>query len=97
MPRRPAYEVVTDQEARAELAAIPVFHRRQIVQAIRELEHRAETVTRNRKPLDEPLDLSPDATWEVRAASFRVFYRVDERTVRVLRVIMKTGTTEESL
>jgi len=89
--------VVIDEEARAELLAIRVFYRRPIVQAVRALGFLAETETRNRKRLAAPLDLLPDATWECRVGSFRVLYRVDGRIARVLRVIIKAGTTRKSI
>jgi mRNA-degrading endonuclease RelE of RelBE toxin-antitoxin system len=95
--RHTVYRIVVDEEARAELTDIQAFYRRPVVQAIRLLAHLAETETRNRKPLAEPLDLLPDATWECRVGVFRVLYRVEERTARVLRVIIKSGTTGESL
>lgn len=61
------------------------------------LVEKAEVETTNRKPLREPLQLLPEATWEVRVGPFRVLYRFDDGTVIVLRVILKRGTTEESL
>jgi len=86
-----------DQEALSELLTVPAFHHRRIMGAIRDLHHQAETETRNRKPLATPLDLLPEATWELRVDPYRVLYFVAARTVRVLRVIMKVGTTEDSL
>ena len=51
-----------------------------------------ETATRNRKPLERPIELG--ARWELRLGPdnrFRVFYRVDaeERQVRVLAIGVK--------
>jgi mRNA-degrading endonuclease RelE of RelBE toxin-antitoxin system len=97
MSRDTAYAIVIDEAARAELREIQVFYRRPIVEAVRQLAHDAEIETRNRKRLGEPLDLLPDATWECRVGPFRVLYAIEGRTVRVLRVILKTGTTQESL
>jgi hypothetical protein len=65
--------------------------------AVDALAHQALVETINRKPLREPLSTLPDATWEVRVDRHRVLYRIDAGTVRVLRVILKTATTGESL
>jgi mRNA-degrading endonuclease RelE of RelBE toxin-antitoxin system len=81
-----------------ELAAQRAFDQRALVVAIRELAHQAETVTRNRRRLREPLDDLPEATWQLHVGKYRVFYEVVEgRIARVLRVIIKQGTTAESL
>ena len=86
------------EHASDELEQLRPFDRRPIVQAIRTLSHQAETPTRNRKPLRERLDELPAATWELRVGRHRVLYEIRDRgTVRVLRVIIKAGTTAESL
>jgi mRNA-degrading endonuclease RelE of RelBE toxin-antitoxin system len=83
--------------AAVELDQLRAFDRPSIRRAVDALEHQALTETINRKPLRKPLSALPDATWEVRVDRHRVLYRVDGGTVRVLRVILKTGTTGESL
>ena len=83
--------------AAIELDQLRAFDRPPIRRTVDTLEHQALTETINRKPLREPLSALPHATWEVRVGRHRVLYRVDGRTVRVLRVILKTGTTGESL
>ena len=80
-----------------ELEALRAFDRPRIRRAVDELADRADVETTNRKPLREPLQLLPEATWEVRIGPHRVLYRFDTGTVVVLRVILKRGTTEESL
>ena len=67
--------------------------------AIEVLRTQAEMQTRNRKPLVEPIELLPDATWEVRVGDHRVFYRIaGGQTVDILRVILKgTSTTAEAV
>jgi len=45
-----------------------------------QLTHEPLTLTRNRKPL-RPNDLS---RWEVRVRQYRIFYDVDEPTIRVI-------------
>jgi len=89
-----AYEIRWSNEARADIRAVPVFRRGPIFAAIEQLQAQAEFQTRNRKPLVEPLEILPDATWEVRVGEHRVFYRIDlGQTVDILRVILKGGTT----
>ena len=92
------YRIEVSEEAAAELAELRAFDQRRIVQAIRELANQADVRTRNRRPLREPVGELPRVTWQVRVDKHRIFYEIrDEGTVRVLRVIIKRGTTEESL
>jgi len=94
----PLYDIEISDRALDELEHLRPFEERPIIQAIRILSRQAETVTQNRKRLREPLEHLPDATWELRVGRHRVFYEIRDRaTVRVLRVIIKTGTTSESL
>jgi mRNA-degrading endonuclease RelE of RelBE toxin-antitoxin system len=58
------------------------------------LEHEAETPTRNRKRLRQPIAGIPGASWELRVGDYRVLYEVrKDRIVRVLRVILKGRMT----
>lgn len=63
------------------IAALPTFHRNQVVEAIEaRLFHQPNVQTRNRKLLR---GLVPpwehlEATWEIRVGQSRVFYDVDE-------------------
>ncbi|HMF39478.1 MAG TPA: hypothetical protein VKQ32_02230 [Polyangia bacterium] len=84
------YELVWDEAAKAELAGVSAFLRRIIVDAVgRQLRHEAEIETRNRKPLREPLQELPQASWELRVRDHRVLYWIPAvRTVAVLRVIL---------
>jgi mRNA-degrading endonuclease RelE of RelBE toxin-antitoxin system len=95
MARR--YQVEISFEAAGELRELPPFYRRAIVRHLRDLEYEAETRTRNRKPLEQPLPALPGASWEVRVGRHRVLYNVEGQLVSVLRVIIKEGTTEDSL
>jgi len=94
-----AHDVQWSEEARADIGIMPVFRRGPLFAAIDELRAQAEFATRNRKPLAEPIEDLPDATWEIRVGDYRVFYRVIEsRIVQVLRVILKgTSTTAEAV
>src|SRR5688572_15956105 len=86
----PRYTIEWAPSADAELAALHVFDSRPIVRAVRELAHEAETETRNRKPLLQPIENVPEASWEIRVVEHRVLYEVKEgQTVRILRVILK--------
>jgi Txe/YoeB family toxin of Txe-Axe toxin-antitoxin module len=96
--RVPRYRVEWTEEAWAEVHLLKVFERRPVMQAAEELAHEAETETQNRKPLREPLEELPEATWEVRIqAKHRLLYcvyRVEEgeneqKTVEILRAIIK--------
>jgi mRNA-degrading endonuclease RelE of RelBE toxin-antitoxin system len=83
--------------ATMELDALRSFDRPAIRRAVDELRHQALAETTNRKPLQAPLSALPEATWQIRIGRHRVLYRIDGRTVRILRVILKAGTTGESL
>jgi mRNA-degrading endonuclease RelE of RelBE toxin-antitoxin system len=90
------YELVWDEEAKAELATVSAFRRKIVVDAIeRQLRHQPDVETRHRKPLREHLRDLPVATWELRIhGDTRVLYCVvDRRTVSVLRVILKGSAT----
>ncbi len=94
------YTIVWSADARAELRTFRSFHRPPILVAVAELIHQAETVTRNRKRLrrTELPPEYPDPTWEIRVGEHRVFYTVEQETVRILGVKLKgTRTTGEIL
>jgi hypothetical protein len=92
-----AFRIEWTALAAIELDQLHAFDRPPIRRAVDVLEHQALTETINRKPLRERLLALPDATWEVRVGRHRVLYRVDGGTARILRVILKAGTTGESL
>ena len=92
-----AFRIEWTALAKIELRLLRAFDRPPVRRAVAALEHQAVTETINRKPLREPLPALPEASWAVRVGRHRVLYRVDGGTVRVLRVILKTGTTGESL
>lgn len=90
------YRVELSPEADADLAAIRPFVRGPILRALAELTHAAEVRTRNRKPLEEPLQELPEASWEVRVGDYRALYQLKPSadtnsppTARVIRVIIK--------
>ena len=92
------YEIDLALEARLELRGLRPFDARPLYRAIEDLRWHAETVTRNRKPLREPLEELPEASWEVRVGMYRVLYKIVGLTVGVLRVILKDHeTTSEAL
>ena len=92
-----AFRIEWTDQAKIELRRVRAFDRPPIRKAVVALEHEAVAETINRKPLREPLSTLPEATWEVRVGRHRVLYQVEGGTVWVLRVILKTGTTGESL
>jgi len=72
------------------------FLRPAIEKAVGLLEHQAETETLHRKPLSRLEGLAPEypePMWRLRVGSHRVLYHVDDRTVDVLRVILKGRKT----
>jgi addiction module RelE/StbE family toxin len=90
------YDIVWDEQAKAELAGLRVFERNVVTGAVeRQLRHQPSVETRNRKPLREPVGELPETTWELRVrGDYRVFYWVvDSRTVVILRVILKGTST----
>ena len=94
------YEIEWSEEAEADFRVLPLFVRGPVVvAAVEELRYQAETETRNRKRLREPLDALIEAEWSVRVGDHRVLYRVVEgHAVQVLRVILKgTDTMDEAL
>ena len=88
------YELEWEPMAEEELDQLRPFDARSILKAIRELRYGAELVTRNRKPLREPIPGVPEASWELRVGDHRVLYEVRKhRIVRMLRVILKGRLT----
>jgi hypothetical protein len=93
MAKKQPFVLVYDPEVTGHLAAIEPKYHALIRRAIEEqLRFEPETATRNRKPLERPIDLG--ARWELRfgqANRFRVFYRVEAegRRVRILAIAVK--------
>jgi mRNA-degrading endonuclease RelE of RelBE toxin-antitoxin system len=92
------YNIEWAPRAAAEFDQLRAFEAKAIHRAIEWLAYQAETRTRNRKPLGEPLEDLPEASWELRIRAYRVFYEVrpggasasmNPKTVRILRVILK--------
>src|SRR5437867_196158 len=95
MAKKQAFTLVYDPQATGHLDAIELKYHSLIRRTIKEqLEFEAETPTRNRKVLEQPIALG--ARWELRLGPdnrFRVFYRVDaeQRHVRILGIGVKQG------
>jgi mRNA-degrading endonuclease RelE of RelBE toxin-antitoxin system len=93
MPRRPKFTLVFAPEAIDHLDAVARKDRRLIRQTIeQQLAYTPETMTRNRKPLEQPAPFG--AAWELRCGPsnrYRVFYETDltERTVLILALGVK--------
>jgi mRNA-degrading endonuclease RelE of RelBE toxin-antitoxin system len=93
MPRRPKFTLIFAPETLDHLDAIERKDHRLIRRAIDEqLTYTPDSVTRNRKPLEDPAPYG--ATWELRCGPknrYRVFYGVDldEREVLILAIAVK--------
>jgi len=88
------YFLELDPEAQRDVEALRAFEARQIMEALRSLRYEAEVQTRHRKPLRAAMPAIPDASWELRVGDYRALYQVQkDRTVRVLRVILKGRAT----
>ena len=88
------YQIEWSEEATGDLSQISVFLRGRILRAIEQLRFQAEMETRQRKPLREPIEELPQATWEIRAGDYRGLYWIEEgRTAHILRVILKARRT----
>src|SRR5438105_2305532 len=93
MGKKQPFTLIYDPEVTDHLAAIePKYHSLIRTTIEEQLRFEPETATRNRKPLERPLELG--ARWELRLGPdnrFRVFYRVDaeQRQVRILAIAVK--------
>jgi mRNA-degrading endonuclease RelE of RelBE toxin-antitoxin system len=93
MAKKQPFALIYDPEVTGHLAAIEPKYHSLIRSTIEEqLRFEPETATRNRKPLERPIDLG--ARWELRLGPgnrFRVFYRVEteEQRVRILAIAVK--------
>jgi mRNA-degrading endonuclease RelE of RelBE toxin-antitoxin system len=61
------------------------------------LRDQAESPTRNRRPLADPITWCPDASLQLRIRDYRVLYDVRLGVVRLLRVTFKGRKTTEEM
>jgi hypothetical protein len=93
MAKKQPFVLIYDLEVSEHLAAIDRKYHSLIRGAIEEqLRFEPETATRNRKPLERPIEMG--ARWELRLGPdnrFRVFYRVEteQHRVRILAIGVK--------
>jgi mRNA-degrading endonuclease RelE of RelBE toxin-antitoxin system len=73
-----------------DLEAVDPFDLGRIHKAVEQLQYQAAVRTRNRKDLKRPVPWCPEATSVVRVGEFRVLYRIEEGSVRLLRLGLKT-------
>jgi addiction module RelE/StbE family toxin len=84
------HEIDWSEQATADIESVPSYRRPRIVAAVERLRDQATVATRNRRPLSEPIEGLPTATWQVRVGDYRVLYWIEEeRTVVILQVIFK--------
>ena len=100
----PVFQIEVNEAAAAEIAALPAFVRKQVVEAIpTQLRRQPNVPTRNRKLLRGLIPpwehLEP--TWEIRVGDYRVFYDVDESAgvvhIRAVRRKPPHRTTDQIL
>jgi mRNA-degrading endonuclease RelE of RelBE toxin-antitoxin system len=92
----PRYELRYSIAFDSDLDRVTAYEAPIIRAAVLLLCEQAETPTRNRRPLANPIAWCPDASWQLRVRGYRVLYDVRLGVVRLLRVTF-TGrkTTEE--
>ena len=93
----PRYRVLYSPAYVADYHTLEAFDRATIRVAVLLLADQAEMPTRSRRPLSAPVSWCPEATWKLRVGDYRVLYRVDARTVFVLRVQFKGSRTIEEM
>jgi hypothetical protein len=70
------FVVELSPEAQADISDLKPFRRPPIYKAMLELAHQAEVETEQRKPLADPVEDLPEASWELRVGDHRVFYAI---------------------
>lgn len=91
------YRILYSSEYLDDYRSLEVFDRAKIRNAVLTLADQAEVLTRNRRRLRATVSWCPDATWKLRVDDYRLFYRVESRTVFVLRVRFKGSETIEEM
>ena len=91
------FRVEYDQAAFDDIEDIDSFDLPIIRRAIELLADQANVRTRNRRPLARAVSWCPEATWQLRVRHYRVLYRFDGSTVRLLRVRWKGSLTTEEI
>jgi mRNA-degrading endonuclease RelE of RelBE toxin-antitoxin system len=86
-----------DQTAYDDIDEVDAFDLPIIRRAIDLLRDQADVPTRNRRALVRPISWCPEATWQLRVRAYRVLYRFDGGTVRLLRVRWKGSFTTEEI
>jgi mRNA-degrading endonuclease RelE of RelBE toxin-antitoxin system len=87
------YGIRFAEDVEKDLAKIPVYYRKQILDAIeRQLAHTPDTPTRNRKFLSNliPPWEAVQPVWELRVGDYRIFYDVsNEEAIVYVRAVRK--------
>jgi len=86
-----------DQAAYDDIDELDSFDLPIVRKGIETLEEGADVPARNRRPLARPVSWCLEATWQLRVRDYRLLYRIDGSTVRILRLRWKGPlTTEEA-
>ena len=91
------YSLLYSRAFDEDLDEIPAYDAVIVRSAVALMVTQAETPTKNRRRLSSPISWCPEADWQLRVRSYRVLYRVDEGTVRVLRLTFKGRMTTEEM
>jgi mRNA-degrading endonuclease RelE of RelBE toxin-antitoxin system len=91
------FRVEYDQAAYDDIDELDAFELPFIRAAIGRLGDQADIRTRNRRPLEREISWCVEATWQLRVRDYRVLYRIDRGTVRLLRVRWKGLLTTEEI
>jgi len=91
------FRIEWNQEALDDLEMLDSFDSPIIHREVRLLEHHADQLGRNRRPLAAPLGWCPEATWQLRVRGYRVLYSIDAGIVRIVRIKWKGRSTTEEI
>ena len=86
------YKIEITEDAKIDLSFFKVHERKTILRSVKEkLSYEPLKETKNRKKLRN----NPVAPWELRIGSYRVFYEVDNNSVKV--IIISVGNKEHNI
>jgi mRNA-degrading endonuclease RelE of RelBE toxin-antitoxin system len=91
------YRLLYSRAFDRDLDGLPAYDAVVVRTRVALLAHQAESETRNRRRLAQPISWCGDATWQLRVGNYRVLYRVEEGAVQVLRLTFKGRKISEEM